>query len=270
MNDSALDVHPPVLDAPVLRAADVLRPSLLHYLGFAWLGLVAGVTTAIAASAQMLAHRRAPTARTFHRWSRRWARWTLGLTGVRVRVEDRAHLDPAAPCIFVANHQTALDILVLSKGIPYPFGYIAKVELAKTPFVGMAIRHSACVFVDKRDARTAVKSVQEAGDRIRAGNSVLVFPEGVRSFSGGLLPFQRGAFMLAVEAGVPIVPVSLLGAYRLLDERRFLFRPGTAAVVLHEPVSMAGVTRRDLPGVMAQVRETLAQSLARYERTHPC
>lgn len=259
----------PALATPVPRTEEVLRPTLGRYLGFAWLGLMAVLSTLVAAPAQILAHRRAPTARTFSRWSRRWGRWILQPGGVRIEVEDHARLDPGKPCIFVANHQSALDILVLAAAVPYPFGFVAKAELEKTPILGAAIRHSACVFVDKRDPRTAVKSIQEAGERIRGGNSVFIFAEGERSYSGGLLPFQRGAFFLAVEAGVPLVPVSLLGAYRLLDERRFLFRPGTVRVVLHPPISMHGLTRRDLPEVTARVHEALATSLTQYERAHP-
>ncbi len=265
------DVLPalPALDRPVPRTEHVLRPSVGRYLGFVWIGLCSVPATIVAAAAQILAHRRAPTARTFSHWARRWAGWILRPAGVRVELEDHADLAPDQPCIFVANHQNALDILVLSDVVPYPFGYVAKAELERMPALGAAIRHSACVFVDKRDPRTAVRSVQEAADRIRGGNSVLIFPEGERSYSGGLLPFQRGAFFLAAEAGVPLVPVSLLGVYRLLDERRFLFRPGTVRVVLHPALPMGGVTRRDLPGVVERVRETLSASLAAYEQAHP-
>ncbi len=269
MTDIALEAQPPAQDVPVPRATDVLRAGVLRVLGFVWMALVVAASTLVAAPAQVLAHRRDPSARTFHRWSGRWARWILGATGVTVETEDRAHLAAGTSCIFVANHQNALDILILSAAVPYPYGFVAKAELEKTPLIGTALRHSPSVFVDKRDARTAVRSVQEAGERIRAGTSVLVFPEGARSYSGGLLPFQRGAFVLAAEAGVPLVPVSVLGAYRLLDERRFLFRPGKVRVVLHPPVSMDGVSRRDLPAVVATVRETLAASLADYERAHP-
>lgn len=264
--------HPPhltALDAPVPRTEAVLRPSLGRYLGFLWFGLMTVLSTLVVAPSQILAHRREPSARTFSRWARRWGRWALRPSGVRLEVEDHAHLAPGQPCIFVANHQNALDILALSAAVPYPYGFVAKAELERTPLLGAAIRHSACVFVDKRDPRTAVKSVQEAGERIRGGNSVLIFAEGERSYSGGLLPFQRGAFFLAVEAGVPIVPVSLLGAYRLLDERRYLFRPGTVRIVLHPPIPMEGVTRRDLPEITTRVRDTLDASLAAYERAYP-
>lgn len=264
--------HQPVLQAlaaPVPRTETLLRPSLGAYLGFAWFGLMAVLSTLVVAPAQILAHRQSPSARTFSRWAGRWGRWALRPSGVRLEVEDHARLAPEQPCIFVANHQNALDILALSAAVPYPYGFVAKAELERTPVLGMAIRHSACVFVDKRDPRTAVKSMQEAGERIRAGNSVMIFPEGERSYSGGLLPFQRGAFFLAVEAGVPLVPVSLLGAYRLLDERRYLFRPGTVRVVLHPPIPMEGVTRRELPDITARVRETLDASLAAYERAYP-
>lgn len=260
------DAVPVLLDQePAPRATDVLRPRLTRYLWFGWTALVAALWTIPMSIGQVLAHRRRPTAATFHRWAQRWSRGIVGAGGVRVTLEDRARLAPGQPVVFVANHQTGLDILTLSAAIPYPFGYAAKAELREVPFLGRAIEHSACVFVDKRDPRRAVQTVQEAGVRIRGGNSVLIFAEGERSYSGGLLPFQRGAFVLAAEAGVPLVPVTILGNYRLLDERRLLMRPGRIRIVLHPPISMEGVTKRDLPSVIDRVRTTLATDLTTYE-----
>lgn len=263
------DLSPTTADAPAPTAHETLRPSAAHHARFGATAAWAVLTTAGFSAAQVLSHRRTPTAANFKKWAARWGRSILAPAGVHVTVDDRAHLDPSRPYVFVANHQTGLDIFVLAAGLPYPFGFLAKAELASVPFLGVALRNSASIFVDKRDARRAVQSVAAAAGRIRAGMSVLVYAEGKRSYSGGLLPLQRGAFLLAVEAGVPVVPVAVHGAYRLLDERRGLLRAGTVGVVVHEPLPTAGLTRADLPGLMARAEAVLRGSLAAYEAAHP-
>lgn len=259
----------PTASPPFPAATDVLRPGLAPRLRFGLTAAWGGLVTVPFSLAQVLTHRRTPTTANFHRWSRGWARSVLAAAGVRVAVEDRARLDPARPVVFVANHQSALDILVVAAGLPYPFGFAAKAELAEVPFLGAAIRQSPSLFVDKRDARRAVQSVREAGERIRAGMSVLIFPEGVRTYRGGLADFARGAFVLALEAGVPLVPVALLGGYRLMDERRALLRPGTVGLVVHEPIPTAGLTRKDVPALVAAVEGALGATLAAYEAREP-
>src|SRR5690606_42143070 len=116
----------------------------------------------------------------------------------------RGRLHPAHSCVLFSHHQNLLDILASSAALPYPFGVVAKAELAKVPFLGFAIRKSASVFIDRSDPRSAVSSLQAAGEPIRAGTSVLLFVEGTRSYSGRLQPLKKGAFHVATEAGVPM------------------------------------------------------------------
>lgn len=251
--------------AKVIEFSTDLIPTRTRYrIRFIGVGVFAFLWTGITGGMQILAHRRTPTARTFHKWSGRWARGILRLAGIKVVLDDRANLSQRDPYIFVGNHQSGLDILSISTVLPYPFGYVAKAELRDFPLLGVAMRHSACVFVDKRDPRTAVRSIQEAGQRIREGNSVLIFPEGQRSYSTGLYPFQRGAFVLALEAGVPLVPVVVLDNHRCMDERRLLLKKGTVRVVVLPPISVEGLTRKDLPALMDRVRTELAQTLAAH------
>jgi len=203
------------------------------------------------------------SARTFKFWATLWARLVLMAAGVKVESDVRVRLGRDEPAVFVANHQNELDIVTLLAGIPYPFGFMAKAELRRVPVLGSVLKRTACLFVDRSDPRRAVKSIHEAADRIREGNSVLVFCEGGRSFSKELLPFHRGAFVLAVEAGVPLVPVTVIDNYRLLDERRAVGRVGTVRMVVGEPISMAGKTRADVSALMAEVEATMRAELDR-------
>lgn len=243
-------------------AADAPRATVGTRLWFGWFCIVALLATIPMSIIQLVSHRFSPTARTFKRNASVWGRVILRGIGIRVRLTERVKLDPERPYVFVSNHQNLLDILALGDVLPYPFGFVAKGELAKVPFLGFAIRYSASVFLDRSEPRRAVESMQKAGARIRAGMSVLVFPEGARSYAAALQPLKKGAFAVAVEAGVPLVPVTILDAYRLMDETRMVARPGTIHIVLGEPIPMEGRHRRDIPEVMAAVEAQMQAALA--------
>jgi 1-acyl-sn-glycerol-3-phosphate acyltransferase len=243
---------PALVEAPVKGAPPAKWRWRLH---FVWFVLVGLLSTLLIAPLQVLTHRRHPTAANFKKWARRWAGLILKLCGWRVVVEDRAQLDKNTPYLFVANHQCALDILVLAYALPYPFGFVAKAELERVPVLGWAMRHSASLFIDRNDPRRSLESLQLAGRRIREGHSVLMFPEGTRGYRPELREFKKGAFLLAIEAGVPIVPVVIRDSYRYLDERRKVSRPGTIHLVVGAPIPCYGLRRRDLPGLMTQLHD---------------
>ncbi len=212
---------------------------------------------------QCAGHQFEPTARHFGRWAKRWGRTLLGGMGMRVEVVERVPLDPRQPYVFVANHQNAVDIMALAGGLPYPFVFLAKEELKKVPFLSLALRHSACIFIDRSSPRRSIESLRAAGRRIRSGDSVLVFPEGGRSYGASLAPFKRGAFLVAVEAGVPMVPVTVLDSYRLMDERAYTARGGTVRLVTGRPIPTAGARRRDVPALIEKVRAQMEAELRR-------
>ena len=251
----------------VPRSGDVLPATPMGRVQGARMLAVALVATSFWTPILLVRHPRDPRPQTFHKWSGRWARSILSACGIGLDVRDEAHVQPDQPVVYVANHQSAVDILITAGGMPQPFGFVAKEELRSTPLVGAAIAHSPSVFVDKRDPRSAVRSIQEAGARIAGGASVLVFPEGKRTYSGGLAAFQRGAFLLALEAQVPIVPVAIQGSYRVFDERRMTMKPGRVGMHLMPPIPTQGLTRRDLPDLTARVRASLDASLSAYERS---
>lgn len=239
-----------------------MRPTLFSRLWFVWFAIVVVLVTIPASIMQFITHQFSPDARNFKRWAGLWGRWTIRGVGIRVRVEERMPLDRSHPYVFVSNHQNLLDILALAGWLPYPFGFVAKVELKKVPFLGFAIANSASIFIDRSDPRRSMESLREAGERIREGNSVLVFPEGSRSYASTLLPFKKGAFALAVEAGVPMVPITVVDAYRLMNESKLAIRPGKLHIVVGEPIATEGTRRKDIPDLMEAVQAQMEQSLA--------
>lgn len=239
------------------------RVSFWTRLTFIWAIAWAAVVTVPCTAGVLLHNAFHPTARTFKRWATLWAHLLLAGAGVKVVSEVRAQLEPDQPVVFVANHQNELDIVTLLVGIPHPFGFMAKAEMRRVPLLGSVLARTACLFVDRSDPRRAVQSIREAAAQIRSGHSVLIFCEGGRSFSPALRPFHRGAFLLAVEAGVPIVPVTVLDNYRMVDERRAAGRVGTVHMVVGEPIPMAGRTRADIPALIDEVRAVMQAELDR-------
>lgn len=174
-----------------------------------------------------------PTARTFWRWLRVWSRLVLGGAGIRVESRGEA---PPAPVVYVANHQSMLDIPVLTIGIPAPFVFVARAGLGRLPIVGAILRRSRCVLIDRQAPGGREAGLAAAGERLAAGESVLFFPEGTRSYGAEVRPFYPGAFRLAQAAGVPVVPVAVDGAHELVNERQRTARPGTVSVRLGAPL----------------------------------
>ncbi|MGC8915518.1 MAG: lysophospholipid acyltransferase family protein [Thermoanaerobaculum sp.] len=189
--------------------------------------------------------------------ARLWARIILGVCGVRLRVEGAEKVPADTPVVFMANHESWLDIPALLVAIPGQVRFLAKKSLFSVPFLGWAMRAMGFVPVDRENRRQAIRSFEEAAARIRAGRAVLVFPEETRTPTGELLPFQRGGFLIALKAQLPIVPVGLEGPRRILAKKRYLLRPGTITVRFGEPVLTAGLGVTAKEALMAEVREAV-------------
>lgn len=239
------------MSAPSLEPSEVVLPVTFgRRLHFVWLALMVAIFTFISVTGVMIHRIFQPSLYTFFIWSRFWARAILKTTGIRVVAEHVPDLPKNESYIFIGNHQNALDVLVASGYMPIPFGYLAKVELKSAPLIGLVL-NAFCVFVDRTTARKALESLKEAAEIIRSGHSVLIFPEGQRAWSNQLGTFLRGAYDLAVTAGVPLVPFTLKDNYLVVDERRYVSRPGTVHLAFHPILPVAGCTKKDIPDLLA-------------------
>lgn len=203
-----------------------------------------------------------PGLHNFQRWYRRWGGSVLSSGGIRVAVRLHEALDPTQPVVFVVNHQVAIDIPILMRTVPLPFGFVAKASVRRIPFLGFFAARTGAVFLNRGHPRRALNDLRRAGERVRSGYSVLFFVEGTRSFAPVLGDLQPGAFRLAVEAQVPLVPITICNSYRLADERTRSAQPGTVDVVIGSPISTRGCARRDIPRLMQIVRDTFRVELA--------
>jgi 1-acyl-sn-glycerol-3-phosphate acyltransferase len=173
-----------------------------------------------------------------------WGRVILRMWGVEVRIDGAA---PAGPAVYAANHGSALDIPIVFGYLPVDFRVIHKRSLYSLPIFGQFLYLGGHIAVDRANPFRARRSLSHAAVRIRAGTSVLVFPEGTRNRrgDGAVQPFKRGSFVLAVEAGVPVVPVSLCGVKRIAPDGLLRLRPGRVVLTLHASMSTEGLTFDD-------------------------
>lgn len=174
-----------------------------------------------------------------------WARSICRASGVEVAVTGREQLDPDKPYIFAANHQSQFDIFVLQGFLGVNFRWLAKKELFSVPVWGTAMRRAGYIPIDRSHGRQAIKSLDEAARKIRGGTSVIIFPEGTRSSDGEVHDFKAGAMLLAIKSGVPIVPVAIIGTYRILPKGKLLMHPGRVRIHVGPPIDTRNYNPRD-------------------------
>jgi 1-acyl-sn-glycerol-3-phosphate acyltransferase len=188
---------------------------------------------------------------------RLWSWLLLRLGGVRLRVEYETEIDWKQAHVFVMNHQSMVDIPAAFLAIPVPLRFIAKRVLAFVPFLGWYMKAVGMVFVDRSKTAKAIASMQQASDLLRRGASIIAFPEGTRSLDGRIRAFKKGAFMVALETGTPIVPMAIHGARDVLPTKSFRVRPGTVRVKVGAPIPTRGLGREGRDELIARVRTTM-------------
>ncbi len=195
-----------------------------------------------------------------------WTWLIIKFSGITMTVDGLNRLDPQRQYLFIVNHQSNFDIPVLVQALPqFQLRWIAKKQLLWIPFFGWAMWAAKHIFVDRADSLDALKSLKLAKQRIAAGISVVVFPEGTRSPDGKLLPFKRGGFLLALKTKTPIVPVTINGTGKLLAKGEWRVRPGAIRVTIGAPIMAEEFRPRGLRGLSAQVQEIIAANLQTTE-----
>ncbi len=196
----------------------------------------------------------------FAHWcARAWSRLILATTGVRIDIVGLERLEHDRAYVFVSNHQSTYDIPIIFWSLPYQIRIIAKESLGRFPFVGWHLRRTGHMLVDRRHPRAAIFG--RASRLMKEGLSLIVFPEGTRSRDGRVSPFKGGSFYLALEAGLPIVPLSIVGSRHVMLKGRLATYPGRVKLVVHEPIDTSGLAGGDpraARAFAARVREVIA------------
>jgi 1-acyl-sn-glycerol-3-phosphate acyltransferase len=194
---------------------------------------------------------------------RAWAKALVTIAGVRVRVHNPERAGDGSPHIFLANHVSWYDIPALGSFLPRA-KFVAKAELFKIPVLGGAMRAVGMVPIERHNRKAAFGAYDEASQRIREGDSVIVFPEGSRGYDYPLRPFKKGPFVLAIDAGAPIVPVLLHGTREVIRKGSMMLHPERVDVHLLEPVSVEGYEYDDRDALAEKVRSRIAEALASH------
>ena len=194
-----------------------------------------------------------------HKIARFWGKSILVVSRVKVSVKGLSNIDPASPYIYMANHQSNFDIPVLLGHLTVQFRWLAKMELFKIPVFGRAMRKAGYISIDRHHRESAFDSLKVAANKIKSGVSVLIFPEGTRSRDGNIRPFKKGGFVMAIDSGVPIVPVVITGTRAIMPKGKFRVYPGHVSMVIHKPIGTSTYTRETKEALMESVRRVICE-----------
>lgn len=203
----------------------------------------------------------------FAHWcARTWARLILGTTGVRVHARGLERLEPDRTYVFVSNHQSIYDIPIIFATLPFQLRIIAKESLGRFPFLGWHLRRTGHLLVD-RHAPDREAILGRWKQLVTRGLSLIVFPEGTRSVDGRVARFRAGSFLLALQARLPVVPVSVSGSRHVMQKGRLTTRPGDVALTVHPPLVVPAIDHPTVAEARALAAEarTVVQSLAERE-----
>lgn len=210
---------------------------------FLWLGIA--LATLLFGLPAIAAAFVPPRGDWFLRFARGWARTILFLSGVPVRVLGRERLARGQSAVIVANHESFADILVLLSSLPMQVRFLAKRSVFRVPVLGWSIRAAGFVPVDRGDRRRGAATFEAALARLEGGRSLVIFPEETRTRTGELLPFKKGAALLALRSGLPLLPVGIAGTRRVLPRESLLPTAGTVVVAIGERIPVDGMDSKD-------------------------
>lgn len=199
------------------------------------------------------------------RW---WSAAVLWAVGIKVRVHGMGNATAGEPHIFASNHVSWFDVPALAKILPH-YKFVAKAELFKVPIFGKAMRAVGMIELQRENRKAAFGAYEIAAERIRKGASVVVFPEGTRGHEYPLRPFKKGPFVLAIAAGVPIVPIIVHGTIEIMPKGSLWAHPGTIDVHLLEPVSTTGIDYDHREALMQTVRTKMVDAMRELYGVEP-
>jgi 1-acyl-sn-glycerol-3-phosphate acyltransferase len=193
-----------------------------------------------------------------HRVGNIWARMLLAVANTKVEIIGAENVLIGKPQIFMANHQSDFDVLIVLAHLPGQFRWIVKKELFQIPIFGRAMQSAGYIEIDREDREKAMMSIDKAAMKIREGKSVMSFPEGTRSKDGKIKPFKHGMFYLAIKSGVPIVPISIIGAGEIMPKRSLHIKPGRITLVIDKPIDVSGYSIENRQELIDKVQNVIA------------
>jgi 1-acyl-sn-glycerol-3-phosphate acyltransferase len=196
-----------------------------------------------------------------HAIARRWAQSGLAMNGSSIHISGIRNVPETGGVLFVANHQSNFDIPILIGHVPRDKGFIAKLELLKVPSFRRWMKYIGCIFIDRKDARQSLTAMNGAAEDLKAGHSLVIFPEGTRSADGTVGPFKAGSLKLALKAGVPIVPVTISGSKNIMPKGTSLIKSANVNVIISPPLLPDDFKYLDSNQISEKVRNLIISNL---------
>lgn len=190
-----------------------------------------------------------------------WSRFNSTLVPMFVKVRGKENIVPQTSYIVLSNHQSVFDIFLVYGWLGIDLKWVMKKELRKVPGVGFGSKKVGHIFLDRSNKRAAVESMAIAKKKLVNGTSVVIFPEGTRSNDGILLPFKRGAFKLAIELDLPILPISLINTRKIMPNKTMNIFPGKVEMVIHPSISLSNYNENNMGDLIVKVKEQIASAL---------
>lgn len=194
-----------------------------------------------------------------------WSRFCCAIALVRVKVRGRENIDRKTSYVFTANHQGAFDIWSVYGYLNHNFIFMMKKELESIFMVGWACRKAGHVYVDDQNISNIRHTIAEAEQKLKGGRSMVIFPEGSRSWDGKMIPFKRGAFMLAAEFKLPVVPITIDGSFKAMPRFTYNICPTTITLTIHPPI-LPGENGFNTKRLMAECKEAIESALPEQDK----
>ena len=190
-----------------------------------------------------------------------WSRLNSIFTPMFVSVSGKKNIAPNTSYIVIPNHQSYFDIFLIYGWLGLDIKWVMKKELEKVPGIGFGSKKVGHIFIDRSNSRAALESMNEARKKLVNGTSVVIFPEGTRSRTDNMLPFKRGAFKLALDFNLPILPVTVVNTRNILPTNSVNLMPGRVKMIIHKPIDIEGYDESNMPELMQNVRSIIESAL---------
>ena len=235
------------------------RPTLLNYLRSAAAIPLIYLYTIVLATISLTLSFFDTGGRKQHWCAQTWCKLISVTAGAEVRAHGLENIEPGVSYVFLSSHQSYMDIAAMLGYLPAQLRIAAKKSLFKIPFMGWHLARAGHIPIDRRSRENAIAELSKAANYLQDGVCVFIYPEGTRSRDGHLQPFKKGGFKLALQAGVPIIPVTIIGSRQVLPVDSIIFRPGPVEMRVDAPLPTKGLTEDDLDELMRRVWDTMAR-----------
>jgi len=233
--------------------------SFYHTLRFWTLTTILSIILGIVALLSALFDKSGNTA---HNVARLWCRLICQWNGVAVEIRGMKNVLPGQAQIFIANHQGYYDIFALAGYLPVQLRWVAKESLFRIPFVGWSMRAAGYVGVDRRDRKKSYHSFLETTEKVKSGCSIVIFPEGTRSLNGEIGPFKKGSHLLALRTGAPVVPITIIGTWKIIQKGSAVIHPGPVRIIISPPIQINPEISDKGESVLQSIRELICRNYA--------